>query len=102
VSSMYSMLRKYLPDLEHKIDLELIMEQQDFSLECCLVRILESSERVMRRRTIKYVRVQWTNQTECESTWELKEQMQKKYPELFEDGELYRLYFIYPFLWLLP
>jgi hypothetical protein len=89
-----SMLRKYLPDPEHKIDLELITVQQDLTLECRPVRILESSERVMRRRTIKYVRVLWTNQTEREATWELEEQMRKKYPELFEDGELYHLYFI--------
>jgi hypothetical protein len=96
-----SMLRKYLPDPEHKIDLESIIVQQDLTLEYRPVHILESSERVM-RRTIKYVRVLWTNQTEREATWELEEQMRQKYPELFEDGELCHFYFIYPFLWLLP
>jgi hypothetical protein len=64
------------------------------------VRILESSERVMRRRTIIYVRVLWTNQTEREATWELEKQMRKKYPELFEDGELYHLYFLFLFFGL--
>jgi hypothetical protein len=91
------MLRKYLPDPEHKIDLESITVQQDLTLECRPVRILESSERVMRRRTTKYVRVLWTNQTEREATWELEEQMRKKYPELFVDGELYHLYFVFLF-----
>jgi hypothetical protein len=52
-----SMLRKYLPDPEHKIDLGSITVPQDLTMECCPVRILESSERIMRRRTIKYVRV---------------------------------------------
>jgi hypothetical protein len=47
-----SMLRKYFLDPEHKIDLESITVQQDLTLECHPVRILESSERVM-RRTIK-------------------------------------------------
>jgi hypothetical protein len=42
-----SMLRKYLPDPEHKIDLGSITDQQDLTLECCPVRILESSERIM-------------------------------------------------------
>jgi hypothetical protein len=51
------------------------------------VRILESSERVMRRRTIKYVKVLWTNQSEHEATWELEEQMRQKYPELFVISE---------------
>jgi hypothetical protein len=92
-----SMWRKYLPDPEHKIDLESITVQQDLTLECHPVRILESSERIMRRRTVKYVRVLWTNQTEREATWELEEQMRRKYPELFEDGELYHLYFIFIF-----
>jgi hypothetical protein len=63
-----------LPDPEHKIDLESIIVQQDLTLEYRPVHILESSERVM-RRTIKYVRVLWTNQTEREATWELEEQM---------------------------
>jgi hypothetical protein len=38
-----SMLRKYLPDLEHKMDLESITVQQDLALECHPVRILELS-----------------------------------------------------------
>jgi hypothetical protein len=57
------------------MDLELITVQQDLTLDCRPLRILESSERVMRRRTIKNVRVLWTNQTKREATWELEEQM---------------------------
>jgi hypothetical protein len=52
------------------------------------VRILESSERVMRRRSIKYVKVFWTNQSEREATWEL-ELIRQKYPELFVMGEFF-------------
>jgi hypothetical protein len=48
----------------------------------------------MMRRTIKYVRVLWTNQIVREATWELEDQMRKKYPELFDDGELCHLYFV--------
>ena len=82
-----SMLRKYLRDPEHKIDLESITVEQDLTVECHPVCILDSSERVMRRRTIKYVKVLWSNQTEREATWELEDQVRKKYPELFEAGE---------------
>ena len=82
-----SMLRKYLRYPDHQIELEPIVVQHDLTLECRPVRILESSERVMRRRTIKYVKVLWTNKSECEATWELEEQMRKKYPELFVIGE---------------
>jgi hypothetical protein len=64
-----SMLRKFLQDPDHQIEMEPIAVQQDLTLECRPVRILESSERVMRRRSIKYVKVLWTNQFEREATW---------------------------------
>jgi hypothetical protein len=82
-----SMLRKFLRDPYHQIEMEPIVVQQDLTLECRPVRILESSERVMRKRSIKYIKVLWTNQSEREATWELEELMQQKYPELFVLGE---------------
>jgi hypothetical protein len=51
------------------------------------VHILEFSERVLRKRSIKYVKVLWTNQSEREATWELEELMWQKYPELFVVGK---------------
>jgi hypothetical protein len=42
-----SMLRMNLLDPEHKIDLGSITVQQGLTLECCPVRILESSERII-------------------------------------------------------
>ena len=82
-----SMLRKYLKDLEQKMDAEPLTIQQDLTMECHSVRILDFSDRVMRNRTIKYVMVLWTNQSEREATWELEAQMREKYPELFEPGK---------------
>jgi hypothetical protein len=86
------MLRKYLRDPEHKIDLESISVQQDMIVKYLPVRILDSSERVMRRKTIKYVKMLWTNQSECEATWELEEEMHKEYPALFETGKFCVVY----------
>jgi hypothetical protein len=82
-----SMLRKFLRDPDHQIEMEPIAVHQDLTLECRRVRILESSECVMRKRSIKYVKVLWTNQFEREATWELEELMRQKYPELFVLGE---------------
>ena len=82
-----SMLRKYLRDPEHHITLEPVTIEQDLTFESRPVKILEESERVLRRRTLKYVKVLWTNQTEREATWELESQMREKYPELFTSGE---------------
>ena len=82
-----SMLRKYLEDPEQKIEAEPVIIQQDLTMECHPVRILDFSVRVMRNRTIKYVKVLWTNQSEREATWELEAQIHEKYLELFESGE---------------
>jgi hypothetical protein len=75
-----SMLRKFLRDPDHQIEMEPIAVQQDLTLECRPVRILESSERVLGKRSIKYVKVLWTNQSEREATWELEELMRQRYP----------------------
>jgi hypothetical protein len=82
-----SMLRKFLRDPDHQIEMEPIVVQQDLTLEYRPVRILESSEHVLRKRSIKYVKVLWTNQSESEATWELEELMRQKYPELFVVGK---------------
>ena len=82
-----SMLKKYLKDLEQKIDAELVIIQQDLTTECHPVRILDFSDRVMWNRIIKYVKILWTNQSEQEAIWELEAQMREKYLELFESGK---------------
>jgi hypothetical protein len=74
------MLRKFLRDPGHQIEMEPIAVQQDLTLEC-------RPERVLRKRSIKYVKVLWTNQSEREATRELEELMRQKYPELFIVGK---------------
>ncbi|XP_062191205.1 uncharacterized protein LOC133895001 [Phragmites australis] len=81
-----SMLRKCLHDPEHKIDLESIIVEQDLTVECHPACILDFFERVMTRRTIKFVKVFSSNQIEREATWELVDHMCKKNPELLETG----------------
>jgi hypothetical protein len=78
-----SMLRKYIRDPELKIEADPIIIQQDLTIDAQPVRVLESSERVMRNRTIKYVKILWSNQTGRETIWELESTMRNKYPDLF-------------------
>jgi hypothetical protein len=82
-----SMLRKYFRDPERQITLEPVTIEQDLTFEARPVRILEEADRVMRRRTLKFVKILWSNQTEREATWELESRMREKYPELFTPGE---------------
>jgi hypothetical protein len=52
-----SMLRKYIRDLELKIEADLIIIQQNLTIDAQPVRILESSKRVMHNHTIKYIKI---------------------------------------------
>jgi hypothetical protein len=84
-----SMLRKYLKDPEQRMEAEPVIIEKDLTIKCHPVRILDFSQRVMQNRTIKYVKILWTNQPEREATWELEDSMRGEYPELFETGKQY-------------
>jgi hypothetical protein len=47
------------------------------------IRILEEAFRTTRTRSIKFLKIQWSNHTEDEATWEREEDMKKEYPDLF-------------------
>jgi hypothetical protein len=95
-----SMLRKYIRDPELKIEADPIIIQQDLTIDAQPVRVLEFSERVMCNRTIKYVKILWSNQTEREATWELESTIRNKYPDLFQNGKFFVVRVSPIFLWL--
>jgi hypothetical protein len=84
-----SMLRKYIRDPELKIEVDPIIIQQDLTIDAQPVRVLEFSEHVMCNRTIKYVKILWSNQMKREATWELESIMRNKYPDLFQTGKFF-------------
>ncbi len=77
------MLRKYIPDPNHVVDFEPISLQKDLTYEEYPVRIVDRKDQVLRSRTIPYVKVQWSNHSEREATWELEEEIKAKHPQLF-------------------
>ncbi|KAF5459788.1 hypothetical protein F2P56_019706 [Juglans regia] len=78
-----SMLRKYIPDPTHVIDYEPIQLQENLTYTEEPIRIIERKEQVLQKRTIPMVKVVWNNHTVSEASWELEEEMQVKYPQLF-------------------
>jgi hypothetical protein len=46
-------------------------------------QILETTDRVTWRNTIKMCKVRWGHHSEEEETWEHKDDLMAKYPELF-------------------
>jgi hypothetical protein len=47
------------------------------------IKILETSERVNRTKTIKFCKVQWSHHTEEEATWEREDELREDHPHLF-------------------
>ena len=78
-----SMLKKYISDPSHKIDFSELEIQEDMSYVEKPLMILDTKERVLRTKTIPMVKVLWKNHALEEATWEVEEDMRKKYPELF-------------------
>ena len=80
-----SMLRKYTPDPAHVVDWGQIEVDTDGTFEEGPVCILDSHDQVLRRKTVRLVRVLWQHYGVEESTWEREDTMQTTYLFLFMD-----------------
>ena len=78
-----SMLRKYTPDPAHVVDWGQIEVDTDRTFEEGPVRIVDSRDQVLRRKTVRLVRVLWRHYGVEESTWEHEDTMRATYPFLF-------------------
>ncbi|XP_038989928.1 uncharacterized protein LOC120113184 [Phoenix dactylifera] len=70
-----SLLRRYIPDPSHVVPHEPLQLSKDLTYEEAPLRIIDRKEQILRRRTIPYIKVQWTNHTERKATRELEEKM---------------------------
>ena len=80
-----SMLRKYTPDPAHVVDWGKIEVDTDETFEEEPVCIVGSRGQVLRRKTVRLVRVLWRHYGVEESTWEREDMMRATYPFLFRD-----------------
>ena len=80
-----SMLRRYALDPGHVVDWGEIEVDTDVTFEEGPVCIMDSRDQVLRRKTMRLVRVLWRHCGVEESTWEREDTMQATYPFLFRD-----------------
>ena len=80
-----SMLREYTLDPAHGVDWGQIEIDTDGTFEEGPVCIVDSRDRVLRRKTVRLVRVLWKYCGVEESTWEREDKMRATYPFLFRD-----------------
>ncbi|XP_056688455.1 uncharacterized protein [Spinacia oleracea] len=82
-----SQLRKYVHDPNHVIQPKSIELDESLTSKERPIKILDTKTRSTRNKAVKLVKVLWSNQNSEEATWEAKDDMKKRYPELFEQGE---------------
>jgi hypothetical protein len=65
--------------------LEELTVGEDLTNQEYLVKILDTLEKVMRNNRYKMCKVQWSNHTEEEATWEKEEQLKPGFPDIFSN-----------------
>ena len=80
-----SMLQRYTPDPAHVVDWGEIEVDTDGTIEEGLMCIMDSRDQVLRRKTMRLVRVLWQHRGVEESTLERENMMRATYPFLFKD-----------------
>ena len=80
-----SMLREYTLDPAHVVNWGQIEVDTNGTFEEGPVCILDSRDQVLRRKTVRLVRVLWRHYGVEESTWEREDTMRATYPFLFSD-----------------
>ena len=80
-----SMLRRYTPDLAHVVDWVEFEVDTDGTFEEGSVCIIDSRDQVLRRKTVRLVRVLWQHHRVEQSMWEREDTMRATYPFLFRD-----------------
>jgi len=76
-----SQLKKCLRVPTEAIDSDTIQLESDLTYPERPIKILDRKDRVTRSTTNRFYKVQWSNHSEDEATWEKEEFLKSKYPE---------------------
>ncbi|KAL6322441.1 hypothetical protein AAG906_008096 [Vitis piasezkii] len=90
VSPMKSIMRfgrkgKLSPRFVGPFELEPIQISEDLTYEEVPIHIVDVMDKVLRHVVVKLVKIQWSNHSIREATWELEEEMREKHLHLFQD-----------------
>jgi hypothetical protein len=80
-----SMLRKYISDPSHVITYEPLQIQENLTYEEIPVKLLDRKVQELRTKSIPLVKVLWSNHEIEEASWELEDEIRKRYPYLFSE-----------------
>ncbi|WVZ60624.1 hypothetical protein U9M48_010617, partial [Paspalum notatum var. saurae] len=75
-----SQLKKCLRVPEEEVDTSQIQIEPDLTYKARPIKILDQKQRSTRRNTVNFYKVQWSDHSEEEATWETEEYLQNKHP----------------------
>ena len=83
------MHQKYTPDLTHAVDWGVLIIDAGGTFEEGQVRIMDSRDQVLRRKTVRLVKMLWQHRGVEEATWEHEDAIRTNYPFLFKDEGMF-------------
>jgi hypothetical protein len=89
-----SQLRKCLRVLKEQMPLDELTIGKDLTYQEYLVKILDTSEKVTQNNHYNMCKVQWSNHTKDDATWEKEDQLKAEFPDIFSDLSESRARFI--------
>jgi hypothetical protein len=81
-----SQLRRCFKDPIRAVDHEMLELREDLSYPEYPICILDQAECRTRQKSIKFLKVQWSNHSEDEATWEHEDRLREEYPAFFQSS----------------
>jgi hypothetical protein len=83
-----SQLNKCLRIPDRTIDVVDVALELDLTYSEHPIRVLDQKDRITRKRTLKFYKVQWNQHTEDEATWETQDFLDKNFPRFLASCNL--------------
>jgi hypothetical protein len=75
-----SQLKKCLRIPDRTIEVTDVVLEPDLTYSEHPIRVLDQKDRITRRKTLKFYKIQWNQHTEDEATWETRDFLDKNFP----------------------
>jgi hypothetical protein len=83
-----SQLKKCLRIPNRTIDVVDVALEPDLTYSEHPIRVLDQKDRIPRKRTLKFYKVQWNQHTEDEATWDTQDFLEKNFPRFLASCNL--------------
>jgi hypothetical protein len=75
-----SQLKKCLRVPDRTIEVTDVVLEPDLTYSEHPIRVLDQKDRITRRKTLKFYKIQWNQHSEDEATWETQDFLDKNFP----------------------